>query len=102
MSQSPAVAEPDDAEPLECWCCGSEYQESELVRLGSHPEVAVCLNCAHFLHLRAREREDARSPSPATRVRDVLRSARRIVIQQQWHQKPIIGRLLRRLGRYTP
>jgi hypothetical protein len=62
----------------------------------------VCLNCAHHLHQRAREREDALRPSPVTRVRDIVRAGRRVVIQQQWHRKPIIGRLLRWLGRYLP
>lgn len=23
-----------------CWCCGTQYPESEWVRLGQHPEVA--------------------------------------------------------------
>jgi hypothetical protein len=85
-----------------CWCCGSVQQEVSVIRLGNHPEVAVCLGCAHFLHQQARGREDAVRPSPATRVRDALRTARRFVIQHGWHQKPLIGRLLRRLGRHTP
>ena len=33
-----------------CWCCGSSQSELSVVRLGDHPEVAVCLRCAHFLH----------------------------------------------------
>src|SRR5207249_3782151 len=45
-----AATECDAAEPLACWCCGSAYHEADLVRLGSHPEVGVCLRCAHFLH----------------------------------------------------
>jgi hypothetical protein len=72
------------------------------MRLGNHPEVAVCLGCAHFLHQQARGLEDAVRPSPAGRVRDALRTARRFVIQHGWHQKPVIGSLLRRLGRHTP
>ena len=97
-----AATESDAAEPLACWCCGSAYQEAELVRLGNHPEVGVCLRCAHFLHQQARGREDALHPSPATRVRDQLRAGRRIVMQRGWHQKPVIGRPLRWLGRRLP
>jgi hypothetical protein len=87
---------------VSCWCCGSTQPEVSVVRLGNHPEVAVCLRCAHFLHQQARGREDAARPSPATRARDALRAARRFVIRHGWHQKPVIGRLLRRLGRHTP
>lgn len=24
-----------------CWCCGNEYPESELVRLGQHPAASM-------------------------------------------------------------
>ncbi len=102
VTTAAAATESDAAEPLECWCCGSAYQEPELVRLGSHPEVAVCLRCAHFLHQQALGREDAQRPTPASRMRDALRSARRVVMQRQWHQKPVIGRPLRWLGRRLP
>jgi len=94
--------ESDAAEPLECWCCGSGYPESQLVRLGSHPEVGVCLRCAHFLHRQARGREDALRRSPASRLRDGLRSAQALVTRRRWHQKPFIGRPLRWLGRRLP
>jgi hypothetical protein len=85
-----------------CWCCGQELPESAVVRLGDHPEVAVCLRCAHFLHQQARGREDALRPSPAARLRDGLRAGRRLVMRRGWHQKPLIGPLLRRLGRRLP
>ena len=87
---------------VSCWCCGSSQSEASVVRLGNHPEVAVCLGCAHFLHQQARGREDAARPSPATRARDTLRAAPRFVMQHGWHQKPVIGAMLRRLGRHTP
>ncbi|MEN3316607.1 MAG: hypothetical protein V7643_8 [Mycobacterium sp.] len=102
MTSAAAATESDAAEPLACWCCGSAYQEAELVRLGTHPEVGVCLRCAHFLHQQARGREDALRPSPAALVRDQLRSARQVVMQRGWHQKPVIGRPLRWLGRRLP
>jgi hypothetical protein len=85
-----------------CWCCGRQRAESDVVRLGSHPEVAVCLGCAHFLHQQARTREDAARPSPASRVRDGLRAGRRVVMRRGWHEAPVLGPLLRRLGRRLP
>jgi hypothetical protein len=85
-----------------CWCCGEAHPSDSMVHLGNHPEVVVCLACAHFLHQQARAREDALRPSAASRARDGLRSARRIVLERRWHQKPVIGGLLRRLGRRLP
>jgi hypothetical protein len=35
-------------------------------------------------------------------VRDQLRSARRVVMQRHWHQRPVIGKPLRWLGRRLP
>ena len=92
----------DRADSLECWCCGQGQRADDVVHLGNHPEVAVCLGCAHFLHQRARGVEDARRPSPAARVRDGLRAARGVVIRHGWHEKPLIGPVLRRLGTRLP
>src|SRR3954453_3696210 len=50
-----------------CWCSGQLLSEPDVLRLGEHPEAAVCLGCAHFLHQRARAREDEARPSPAAR-----------------------------------
>jgi hypothetical protein len=85
-----------------CWCCGKGLILGQVVSLGNHPEVELCLPCAHYLHRQANAREDALRPSPASRIRDRVRAARKTVIQRQWHQKPIIGRTLRWLGRHTP
>lgn len=85
-----------------CWCCGSVRPEDAVVRLGNHPEAAVCLRCAHFLHKQARGREDAARSSPAARARDAMRAARRFVMRHGWHRLPVIGSLLRRIGRHTP
>jgi hypothetical protein len=85
-----------------CWCCGRGHPEESVVRLGGHPEVAVCLSCAHFLHQQARGREDALRPSPSGRARDVLRAGRRLVIQRGWQHKPLIGPLLRWFGARLP
>jgi hypothetical protein len=88
--------------PVECWCCGRRRDETDVVRLGSHPEVAVCLRCAHVLHQRARGREDAARPSPAGRVRDGLRAGRGLVIRRGWQDRPVIGPVLRWLGPRLP
>jgi hypothetical protein len=100
MTARPAIEESDGQ--VACWCCGQRQPEASVVRLGNHHEVAVCLGCAHFLHQQARGREDAVRASPAARVRDGLRAVRRLVIQRGWHRTPVIGPLLRRLGRHTP
>jgi hypothetical protein len=86
----------------QCWCCGRRRPADAVVHLGDHPEVVVCLECAHFLHQRARAREDALAPSPATRIRDGLRAARRLVLRRGWHEKPVIGPVLRWLGARLP
>ena len=72
------------------------------MHLGDHPEVAVCLDCAHFLHQRARAVEDAQRPSPAGRVRDGLRAVRSLVMARRWHEKPVLGPVLRWLGARLP
>ena len=90
-----AATESDAAEPVECWCCGGAYHESDLVRLSSHPEAGVCPACGHYLHLQARGREDGRRRSLAARARDQLRAARQVVISRGWHRNPIIGGPLR-------
>jgi hypothetical protein len=56
------------------------------VRLGSHPEAGVCLACAHYLHLQARGREDARRRSLPARAREQLHAARQVVITRGWHR----------------
>lgn len=85
-----------------CWCCGQQKPDVQVVHLGNHPEVVVCLRCAHFLHQQAWSREDAAHPSLATRGRDVLRAGRQEVMRRGWHRKPIIGTALRWLGRRLP
>lgn len=86
----------------ECWCCGEARPESELLRLGLHPEVGVCPRCARWLHRRAQERADEQRPGPAAWLRGGVRSARSVVIAHHWHDRPVIGPLLRRLDRHLP
>jgi ribosome-binding protein aMBF1 (putative translation factor) len=93
----------EQAEPLaECWCCGKRHPSSALLHLDDHSEVTICLWCAEYLTRRAQERRDQMRPSPAGRVRDVLRRGRRVVIEHGWQRLPVIGSILRWLGRYLP
>ena len=85
-----------------CWCCGQLYAHERIVHLGAHPEVGVCLGCAHFLHQQALSLEDEMRSSLMVRARDLLRAARQSVLRHGWHQKPLIGGLLRWLGRRLP
>jgi hypothetical protein len=97
-----AVAEAVDDGMVRCWCCGQQRPAGQMVYLGSHPEVAVCLACAHFLHRRARAREDQLHPTLAGRGRDVLRAGREQVIRRGWQHAPGVGRLLRWAGSRLP
>jgi hypothetical protein len=87
------------ADEASCWCCGQARSEDSLVRLGSHPEVGVCLNCVHFLQRKARDRQ-------ASIVRQSLRGAaesvRGQVVAGGWHERPVTGPALRWLDRHLP
>lgn len=85
---------------VSCWCCGNEYEADRVVRLGAHPEVAVCIICAHDLRRRAKEHV----PATATtrRVRGLMRSVRGAVIRRKLGEKPVIGKALRWLDRHLP
>jgi hypothetical protein len=97
------AARVDEAEPLgKCWCCGAPNPPTNLIRLDEHREVALCLRCAHWLALCAKQRRDELQPSLAGRARDVLRAARRTVVDHGWQRRSIVGAALRWIGRHTP
>jgi hypothetical protein len=102
MTAGAAARGVDGRDVVACWCCGQARGEADVVRLGSHPEVAVCLGCARFLHQRARAREDSLRPSPGTRVRNAIRAGRSFVVQRGWQDRRLLGPLLRRLDRHLP
>ena len=102
MTEHAVARDVDGPENEQCWCCGRPRGDQDVVRLGDHPEVRVCLGCAHFLHQRARAKEDALRPSPGGRARDALRAGHRFVIQRGWQDKRVLGPLLRRLDRRLP
>jgi hypothetical protein len=89
----------DQTDEITCWCCGRISSEDELVRLGNHPEVGICLNCVHLLRRRARDRQ-------ATMIRRRLRgtadSIRGEVMARGWHERPVIGPALMWLNRHLP
>ncbi|RZU13904.1 hypothetical protein EV645_4761 [Kribbella rubisoli] len=85
-----------------CWCCGNQFEEHDLLRLGSHPEAAVCFNCARFLHRRAVGQEDQRRTTLAGRIRTGITGVREWIIAHNWHRLPLLGSLLQRLDRHLP
>lgn len=85
-----------------CWCCGAEHPEPGLLRLGLHPEVGVCLECARWLQRRVVQRYDELHPSLAARLRSGIRGLRAAVISKGWHNRGALGRVLRWIDRRLP
>ncbi|TDF95363.1 hypothetical protein E1809_12500 [Arthrobacter terricola] len=85
-----------------CWCCGSEYPEWRIVRLGAHPEAGVCLSCTVSLRSTARRRETSSANWPARAVLGAVDRARGAVMKRQWQHLPVFGSLLRRINRHLP
>jgi hypothetical protein len=86
----------------DCWCCGAGYAEADLVRLGQHPEVGICLGCARYVYRQRTQRLDRGRVSVPARVRAVIRAGRTAVIHRGWHHRPVLGWLLRRIDRHLP
>ena len=103
MSAEPVpTVEVHDDGSVECWCCGTVDVPKRMVHLGNHPEVHLCLRCAHFAHQQAWAIEDQGRRGPAASAREVLRNLRAQIVRRGWHQNRIIGGTLRWLGRYLP
>lgn len=98
-TENPAATEETDSLANACWCCGDRHREADLVRLGEHPEVGVCADCARFLHRRA-------VAAHATGLRRQLHSTgdriRDGVMARRWHEHPQLGPPLRWLNRHLP
>lgn len=88
--------------PDECWCCGCRHDSADMVHLGNHPEVAVCIRCAYSLKTWAWEIDDRSRTGVAVNVRNALRALRRRVMHRGVHQNKWVGRPLRWLGRRLP
>jgi hypothetical protein len=102
MNQITAIEVGEPPTRSECWCCGRVEAPERMVHLGAHPEVVLCLGCAHFVHRAAAEIEDQSRTGIGVRLRDRVRQARGLVMRRDWHRMPVIGRLLRWLGRRLP
>ena len=84
-----------------CWCCGNGFDEQDLTRLGSHPEVGVCAGCARWLNRRARATAEVDTHTPGAAVRRSAGATRAWVVRAGLHDWPVLGSLLRRLDRHV-
>ena len=73
-----------------------------MVRLGDHPEVALCHPCARWAAKEAREIEDRDRTGVLASVRGQIRTVRHGVIDRNWHRHRVVGRPLRWLGKHLP
>lgn len=89
----------DETDQTRCWCCGKVTADDAMVRLGNHPEVGICANCAHFLHRKAR---DLQATAMRRRLRGAAESARRGIMARGWHNRPVIGPVLRWINQRLP
>ena len=85
-----------------CWCCGNPFEETDLTRLGAHPEVGVCAGCAQWVNRRARSTSDNGLHSPAVVLRRGIDGVRERAINAGPHHWPLVGPLLTRLDRHLP
>lgn len=104
MSAEPVSTSSDrqDDGHVSCWCCSVSGPPDRMVHLGNHPEVHLCVRCAHFVHQQAWQIEDADKQGAAAYARGRLRAARAEVMRRGWHRNRFIGGQLRRLGKYLP
>jgi hypothetical protein len=96
------IEDADASDPYECWCCGAVHAPNQMVHLGNHPEVAICIRCAYSIKNWAWQIEDGNKTGPGVKARDLFRRARKNVMRRQLHQNKWIGRPLRWLGRRLP
>jgi hypothetical protein len=97
-----AVEDSATPDPFECWCCGVLQAPRRMVQLGNHPEVHLCIRCAHSVRTWAWEIEDRDRTGLGVKARDTLRRARKDVVRRQLHHNKWVGRPLRWLGRRLP
>lgn len=102
MAVRTAIEDPELPPHAECWCCGRIEAPDRLVRLGNHPEVAVCVRCAYSLKTWAGVIEDRNRTGLPVRLRAGIGGGRRRVIRRGWHQHGPLARPLRWLGRRLP
>lgn len=97
------IGDVDASAQAGCWCCEGEYTPADMVTLGAHPEVHVCVGCAKYLHRRARSLHDARNrPTPLRLARQVIDRIRSWIVERGVHRRPLLGCALRALDRRLP
>jgi hypothetical protein len=62
-----------------------------LVYYGDHPEVGLCVRCAHSFIKWAWELEDQAKTGPLAMASGRFRVRRRDVIRCGWHKSPLVG-----------
>ena len=92
----------DPAWVTTCWCCGGEDADGAMVHLGAHPEVALCGDCARWVHRRSRRLRDSGRRGAGVLARAVVRAGRDRVLRHDLQHVPVLGVLLRRLDRHLP
>ncbi len=104
MSAMSAHTAVDDAHvnSSRCWCCGAIEDPAQLIHLGNHPEVALCVRCARWAAKQAWEIEDQGRTGPLVIARDRLRAARLDVVSRGWHQHRLLGLPVRWIGKRLP
>ncbi|HEY4315817.1 MAG TPA: hypothetical protein VGO19_09975 [Actinomycetes bacterium] len=102
MSEAHAQVDPDPPGWAECWCCGSHHPPEQMVQLGNHDEVTICLRCTVFLRNRAREIGDRDQGGIGVAARGGLRMGREWVVDRGLHRNAVLGPPLRWLGRHLP
>jgi hypothetical protein len=89
-------------DPSRCWCCDAIEDPARMVRLGNHPEVALCVRCARWAAKEAWEIEDQGRTGALVTARDRLRAARRGVVRRGWHHHRLLGGPVRWIGKHLP
>jgi hypothetical protein len=102
MSRTRTAVEDADANRSECWCCGAITAPTRVVHLGNHPEVALCIRCAHSVSKWAWEIEDQSKTGPLVMARDRFRMLRRDVIRRGWQHNAVFGGPIRWIGKRLP
>jgi hypothetical protein len=102
MSANHTVVDDAEASPSRCWCCGTVDDPTRLVRLGNHPEVGLCVRCAHSVSKWAWEIEDQAKTGPLAKARHWFRALRRYVIRRGWHKSSLLGGPIRWIGKRLP
>ena len=87
MSMATAAVQQQQAVGPVCWCRGNRFEDSDLTRLGTHPEVG-CAPVRTLADRRARSAADTRRRTSGAWVRRSVDLARGWVIVAGAHDWP--------------